>query len=196
MLGYFSIYLAEQKAAFDLVFLALSTIEDEKPQSADEHSTFFTYVLRSFDKSCKIFMALFEEHCNIYHSSATKLKNSLTGCFFRRFRLSMREVIYEAEDNVILVQSQKMKLLKPLLRANLYPCTHLCAKLSNSTSYTIVHGMPKRHVNVRYAVLRLDEVHLDDVLIATSTKRRIETKAPDLEKLNEVFLNLQSKIVF
>lgn len=52
--------------------------------------------------------------------------------------------------------------------------------------------MLQHHVNLKDAVSRPDDVNLDNVLIASSTERRIVTLVQNLAELYEVFFKLQS----
>lgn len=59
----FAAYTAENKDGFEMVYLALSSIEDGIIEAADEYINIFFYVLSNFDNSFENFLALIGDHC-------------------------------------------------------------------------------------------------------------------------------------
>lgn len=190
--GVFATFPSQNAHGFEVVCLALSPMEDETRQTADEHISFLSYVLGNFGKSFENVIALVGDNCATNQSIGTKLKKPLIGCVSHRFQLSVREVIAEDEDAVKCVHSLMVKLRTPLLRAKLYEHTHLRAKLSNDTRWTSIYEMLRRHVALREHVSKLDDIDLDDLLLPASSERRIDGLVEKLKELNEVVLKLQT----
>lgn len=73
-------------------------METETIKTAEEHINFLFYVLSNFGKSYESVMALIWISFSTHQSIATKLRNANIGFFFHRFHISVRDVIFEAED--------------------------------------------------------------------------------------------------
>lgn len=187
----FATFPDKTETGFKEICLALSPMENEETQDANEHITFLHFVLSIFQKTMVNVVALIGDNCSVNQSISAKLGIPLIGCASHRFQLAVQEILKDYEVVIGEVNSLMVKLRTPILAAKLRRVTHLKAKLRNQTRWSSTFEMLKRHILLRDHLRQLHNEEIDDMLPNQAHERKIDSLFSKLSQLDEVTKKLQ-----
>lgn len=121
----FATYLYVKPPGYDSVLLALSSLDNEESEKADEHYAFMKFVLSVFGKKMEDIVAIMGEKCSTNKALPTSVGCGFSGCCSHRFNLAVTPLMEEHSGVVVSVNKIMKRFKNPIPAAKLRDYTTL-----------------------------------------------------------------------
>lgn len=169
----FALYPSSNENGYSKTVLAISRIEDETSQSAQDHNRLLRFVLLVCNRRVSHIVALTRDNTSTHWAFSPLISPIYIGCYSHRLNLAVKE--FQSDHQLVMyrIQTHMRKLSSCFTFAQLQSLTSLQPIMAKIKRWSSKFFMLKQYSELKKDLCEIDNSQIHDLLLSTEKEAEL-----------------------